>query len=629
MIIDKIGKILWGELMIRKLNMKKAIFCILMFCALLVFQNNVFAAQTMNLNYDGKTSKYSGTQYKLIIDSETVKTDFPGIVFNKVTMFPLRAVFEHLGGKVTWNSKTQVMDITYNEMKLQFKNNDNKAKINGKTILLSAPAKKINDRLVIPTDFFKNIADHTLVTDDKAKTITISTIGSVKNISSKNSNEKDIVTITINNFKGYEAQRHTNPNKIVIDFKNVKSSKEVQTIKTNLNLVKGISVLAVDTNSTRIELELEGMENFSVEKLKDGCQIIVQKPINADFGYTNNFDRVYFSLKGIKLANVNSTITNYFKDEYDIENNKYTMIIPASSPISLVDETFNINDALVNSIKVFRDKETSDTHIVFNTKKEFKFFTSYNEKRNQTEINLLTPAKDDELLVVIDAGHGGQDPGASKNSAVEKELNLAIALKLEKLLKENNIKTFMLRQDDTFVGLYDRPYIANALNATLFISIHNNAIDSSKVSGTETLYYPEQEGDTFFTGEKFAKIIQELLISNLNSVDRKTVERPGLVVLKYTKMPSALAEIGFVTNLSEAKKLLSEEYQQKTSKALCDAIVKSLEQIKIEKEAKATLELENSNVDSTGLEKSADTEKANNTGIDTELEKTENTDTQK
>ncbi|MHB8065688.1 MAG: N-acetylmuramoyl-L-alanine amidase, partial [Ruminiclostridium sp.] len=585
-------------------------------------------AKTLTFEYDGKTTKYSGATYKINIDNKEVKTDFPGIVFNKATMLPVRAVFEQMGGKVIWNSKTMIMDVTYNGMALQFKNNDANAKVNGKTIKLSAPVKKINDRLIVPIDFFKQIKEVSIVIDDKAKSISIGSIASVREVLSETSNGKDIVTIKINNFKGFKAFRLTNPNKIVVDFENVKTSEEVQTIKSDLSLVKGISISPKDTNSTRIVLELEGLENFSVETLKDGCKIIIQKPINAEMSYINNFDRVYFSLKGINLASVNSTITNHFKEEYDIKNNKYTIILPASSALSLANETININDALVNNVEIIRDKDTSDTHIVFHTKKELKFYTSYNEKLNQTEINLLIPAKDDEQLVVIDAGHGGLDPGAADNSVKEKDINLAIALKLEKLLKAKNVKTFSLRQDDTFVGLYDRPYIANALNATLFLSIHNNAIDNKNVSGTETLYYHEKAGDKSLTGEKFAKMIQDLLLNNLKSVNRKTVDRPGLVVLKYTKMPSALAEIGFVTNPKEAKNLQSEAYQQKAAEALCEAIVKALEKIKLEKKTYTNIEIEKQVNTETELnnEVNTDTELDNEVNTDTELDKEADTD---
>ncbi len=619
--------------MIKKVNVKKTMIFILMLCCILISQNTVFAAQALKLSYDGKTVKYSGITYKISIDNKEVNTDFPGIVFNNVTMVPLRAVFEQLGGTVIWNSKTQLMDITYNEFKLQFKNNDTKVNFNGQIIKLNAPAKKINDRLLVPTDFFKNLQDTTLAIDNKAKSINISQISSLKDVLSETSNGKDIITIKVNNPKGIESYRLTNPNRIVVDLKNVKTDK-VQPIITNLSLVSGIDISAIEPNLTRVTINLQGMENFSVNKLTGGCKITITKPINAELSYVNNFDRVYFSLKNINLASVSSTIVNHFTESYDLENNKYTITIPASSPISLQQETISINDSLVNNIEINRDMETSDTNIVFHTKKEFKFYTSYNEKREQTEINLLTPAKDDEQLVVIDAGHGGLDPGTVGNSVKEKDVNLAIALKLEALLKAKNIKSFMLRQDDTFVGLYDRPYIANALNATLFLSIHNNGIDNNKVSGTETLYFPEKAGDTSFTGQKFAKLIQDLLINNLKSVNRKTVARPGLVVLKYAKMPSALAEIGFVTNKNEAKNLQSEAYQQKTAQALCDAIVPALEQIKSEKEASAAKEPESST--STTIEQegyleqesnnSNSLEQENNTSADIKLDTNEGAD---
>ena len=565
--------------MISKLILKKTVFWILVLCSILISQSTIFAAQALTLKYDGKTVKYSGATYKINIDSREMKTDFPAIVFNKVTMVPVRAVFEQLGSSVTWSSKTQLMDVTYSGTKIRFKNNDTKAFIDGKTVQMSAPAKKINERLIIPIDFLKQFQQLNISVDDRSKSINIISISSIRDVLTETSTDKDIVTIKINNFKGYEATRLTNPNKIVVDFKNVIASQQVQTIQSELSLVTGITISASGTNSTRVELELEGMDNFSIDTLKDGCKIVIQKPVNAKLSYINEYDRVYFAIKGIKLASVSSLIKNYFEESYDTQNNTYSIIIPASSPISLADDNINIDDLLLSTVEIYRDKQTNDTHLVFHTKKEFKFYTTYNDKLGQTEINLLTPAKENEQLVVIDAGHGGTDPGAAGNSIKEKDINLGIALKLEKLLKGKNIKTFLLRQDDTFVGLYDRPYIANALNATLFLSIHNNAIDNTAVSGTETLYSPDNSVNSSFTGKKFAQLIQDLLIQNLNSVNRKTVSRPGLVVLKYTKMPSALAEIGFVTNTNEAKNLMDDLYQQKVAQALCDAITNSLNQI--------------------------------------------------
>jgi N-acetylmuramoyl-L-alanine amidase len=557
----------------------------------------VFAAQPLTLKYDNKSVNYSGVSYKITINDKEVKTDFPGIVFNKVTMFPLRPVFEGLGGTVIWNSKTQIMDITYKGDKYQFQNNSSNAKINGTSIKMTSPAKKINDRLIVPVDFLKNIKGLVFTTDTKANVIKLSTnyLGSVKEISSTDSGEKTLVTLKMDNHKGYKYYRLTNPNRIAVEFNNIKSDQKA--IETSSNQINGINVEALSENSTKVIINLNEMANFTVADIQDGCKIIIEKPINTNLSYDNSFDRVYFSLKNIKLADIKeennrSFIAERYKHEYDAESFKYTITIDAASSLSLKDEVYNINDSRVSTVEIFRDKETQDTKIIINAKQEFVYFTSYNDKRVQSEIDLLTPAKEGETLVVIDAGHGGEDPGANNGKILEKDINLAIALKLEALLKEKNIKTFMLRQDDTFVGLYDRPYIANALNATLFVSIHSNAIDSAKTSGTETLYYPETKGDPAFTGEKFAKLVQDSLISKLKSVNRKTVQRPGLVVLKYTKMPAILAEIGFLTNAAEVKNLINPEYQQKAAEALDEAILKALDIMEAEKKTEDKLENE-------------------------------------
>lgn len=560
--------------------MKKIFMCIAMCLAIFLFQNTAFAAQTLKMSYDGKTVNYRGTAYTININDKEVKTDFPGIDFNKVTMFPLRAVFEQLGGKVVWTSKTQVMDITYNGINIQFKNNSNYATVNGKKIKLSAPAKKINDRLIVPVDFLKKVDGLTASLDKKKNSINIKAIYSLKNISTKTIDGKDVISLEINKSdKDFDVIRLSNPNRIIVSFKNVESYNKEKTINVNLSLVNTIRISNGEENSTRVVLEMEEANNVSVDKITGGYKITVEKPLNAEFEYINNQDRVFFALKKIKLAEVGETITKHFTEEYDTENNRYIMTIPSDSAISLAENKFNINDDFIDYIEITREKETNDTKLVFSTKKEFRFFTSYNEKYDRTEINLLSPAKDDEILVVIDAGHGGKDPGAASGDTFEKDLNLDIALRLEKLLNKKNIRTFMLREDDTFVSLYDRPYIANELNATLFLSIHNNAIDNKNISGTETLYFPEAVGDNSFTGQKFAQVIQNTLISKIQTVNRKTVSRPNLVVLKYTKMPSSLVEVGFLTNATDLKNLKTGTFRQKVALALQDGILESLEKI--------------------------------------------------
>lgn len=179
------------------------------------------------------------------------------------------------------------------------------------------------------------------------------------------------------------------------------------------------------------------------------------------------------------------------------------------------------------------------------------------------------------FTVVLDPGHGGSETGALSMGIQEKDLNLDIAKKLYSLLKAQGVKVYLTRDDDSYVGLYDRSDYANSINADLFVSIHNNATDSSGVNGTMTLYYPgTAKTKNNLTGKQIASIVQDELTSTLGTKDLGIISRPHLAVLRTTNMPAILAEVGFMTNIYELRKLMSDDYRQKAAQALDDAIMK-------------------------------------------------------
>ncbi len=178
--------------------------------------------------------------------------------------------------------------------------------------------------------------------------------------------------------------------------------------------------------------------------------------------------------------------------------------------------------------------------------------------------------------VVIDPGHGGRDPGARAYGVCEKDLNLDISLRLEKILKEKGISTYMTRRSDTYPSLYYRAYLANRINADLFLSIHNNA-GYSKYHGSMALYCPGRTRK--FNGKDFAAIVQNELVTALGSRNTGTRPRNELVVLRETHMPAVIAEIGFMTNRAEFLKLNTESYRQKAAQALADAVLKALRHV--------------------------------------------------
>jgi N-acetylmuramoyl-L-alanine amidase len=176
-------------------------------------------------------------------------------------------------------------------------------------------------------------------------------------------------------------------------------------------------------------------------------------------------------------------------------------------------------------------------------------------------------------LIVLDAGHGGKDPGAiSKITGMrEKDLTLDLALKLRKRLESLGYRVHMIRDYDTYVGNYDRAYIANDLGADVFLSIHGNSFTTATPRGIETLY-PNDSRNSL----AFARILQNALVSKTNSHSRGVVERNNLIVLRETLMPAALVEVGFLSNPDDAKKLLDAHYIQLIVEGMTEGIVQYL-----------------------------------------------------
>ncbi len=218
--------------------------------------------------------------------------------------------------------------------------------------------------------------------------------------------------------------------------------------------------------------------------------------------------------------------------------------------------------------------------------------------------------------VVIDAGHGGIDPGTSGKNTREKTVTLAVALKLEKLLKEKypTLKVELTRRTDTFVGLIERAQHANKRKADLFISIHCNANPNRTVYGSETYamglhkhedhldvmmtenssilmeenyedkydgFDPKSpEGYILFSLMQNAYLRQSLLLAGKmeNSFKQNAkrtsrgVKQAGFLVLWKTSMPSVLTEIGFLSHPIEEKFLSSSEGQQHIANAIYQAV---------------------------------------------------------
>ena len=180
-------------------------------------------------------------------------------------------------------------------------------------------------------------------------------------------------------------------------------------------------------------------------------------------------------------------------------------------------------------------------------------------------------------VVVVDPGHGGRDFGAVYGGVNEKDVNLDISLRLYEILKERGIKVYMTRTEDKFVPLTAIAEYANRLNASLFVSIHNNAMADRNFDGTITLYFPTPANpQANLSGRRAAQIIQAELVNRIGTTDRGLQPRRDLHVLRRTNMPAVLAEVAHMTNAKDLQNLKKDTFRQQAAEALYIGIIKAL-----------------------------------------------------
>jgi len=303
----------------------------------------------------------------------------------------------------------------------------------------------------------------------------------------------------------------------------------------------------------------------------------------------------YIGDKKIKITNQIAFIMidgNLFQLSSKVVKQNNSYYVPTDSFLNIVNN-------LSNNISINRsNNEISLSKLSDNLAKAVKV-----DIRNEKE-------KWEFKTIVIDAGHGGKDPGAvGYRGTKEKDIALDVAKRLEKKLSKNmKVKIVMTRDEDIFLRLSERTKIANENNGSLFISIHTNAAEDRRASGFETFLIGqnkneaavrvaarenavlELEGSTSkkltdedlikatiaqsafaSKSELFASLVQKEIKKRVQSKDRG-VKQAGFYVLMGASMPNVLVELGFISNPSEEKKLRSPQYRDQLATAIYRAV---------------------------------------------------------
>lgn len=173
-------------------------------------------------------------------------------------------------------------------------------------------------------------------------------------------------------------------------------------------------------------------------------------------------------------------------------------------------------------------------------------------------------------VIFVDAGHGGNDPGAVANGVQEKDVVLPISLFLGQALQSMGFTVYYTRTNDVEIDLEPRVAAAQRINADVFVSVHANSLaaNNSDISGIETYHSRNSP-----TGKELASYVHSQIISGTGAIDR-SVRGAGFYVIAKTSMPAILVETGFVTNPTEARNLNTPSYQ----KLMAEAIARGIDQ---------------------------------------------------
>ncbi len=321
-----------------------------------------------------------------------------------------------------------------------------------------------------------------------------------------------------------------------------KPDEEDKEIVKTTNYLTGISVKS-ETNTTEITIKGVGEAEVYTMKLQDPNRYVFDFDDTTLDTSKTTYTVEGKHVKGIRLGQFEKTIARVV-----LEVDKFT--------------------------NYTAKKQGTNYIITFGTEEE-----NEEEKIELPEVN--ETAKDH--LVIIDPGHGGQDVGSigvyDGDDVYEKDIDLDIALHVEKMLNDAGIETYMIRDDDSTVDILERPVIANDKKGTLYLSIHNNASTNPEVKGTQIYYSNQESSFENMTNEEVANVYYKKLTA-LGLKKAGVVDNPRYIVIYRSDMPSFIIEGAFMTNKDDIELLVDKDFRKEMAVAISEATIEILNKVK-------------------------------------------------
>lgn len=562
--------------------MRRRLFLLLLllFASLLVFQ-------------PGYPQAADSQPVQLMINGSLEAPDVPAMIKQGRTLVPLRFISEQMGAHVEWLPQTKEINIYKGERLLNLRLGSNQIKVNGVVHTMDVAPILAEERTMVPVRFVSEYLGLPVGWMESTRTVIISDPIQVY-VNGEPFSEgkpplryKDQIYLPIfhlaerlqievkedsktDTYVFLPKQRSIKQNGVQIsslaDEPNVLPSSEIIIVDgVKMAPFKWIDPLLGTTSAWDVDNKLYiRKQHASTDNGKafhdDGnvpaeqdAEDIVRLPKLLDYSIEGNTFR-------FELSEYVAEPHYFFLEE------PHRLVVDL--PYVLLDGRFFISGGyveqmdheLVERLRISQFSSSPYTvRIVLDLKRRVDVSVQSLDKLLEINLSKRIP------LVVIDAGHGGKDPGALGQFSQEKEVNLGIITKLYQLLEQDpDVRVLATRLDDTYPTLDDRVLLANQINADLFISVHANANNNQSIGGTETYIY-------FHVDDTFGKIVHKHLVEATGLEDRG-LKRANFKVLRETRMPSVLVEVAFISNPYEEKLLNDPAFQKRVANGLYKAI---------------------------------------------------------
>lgn len=561
--------------------------------------STILLGEPLLLTCDNVMTYYTGTQGKIFYNHKIYNLNsLPVIKVGKNMYAPAEELLKNIMGfeyDYNTNSKriTIVNEDTNKELLITLDNNT--AILNEKNVTLSAPAKMIYNHKTK-----KNIVCIPIATVLKQLNYTRSwnKTNNYYQIQSKEffkwnkeltaEEKKNEGTNYLYNFESlYQTQNKTGfitfrlTGTQINLFKMATINRSGNTITVSIPKSKYKMDKNTFSNFGEIIKKMEVTEKDNVVELSFICENVADYSyvfqsnileLNILYSYGNSDGSVISNSLSIpKPAGV--TIEQVTNDDL-YANKTFKINIPGDYIAFFQNNPVVINNSSIKNLTITKAGNNTVITVITSALMGYKIY----EIGDSFQVKMGSPRTIYKNIVVLDAGHGGHDPGAQNKGTNEKDLTHKIAYTLMKGYFSNNapdIKVYWTRTSDSYVTLANRAAFAKSVGADAFISLHMNSATNTSANGTEVYYSVSNNSSSFggINSQKMANLFKTQLVTDLKTQNRGT-KTAAYYVLKHNTVPSILIELGFLSGNSDYSKLTDATFQQNAAKSIYTGIVK-------------------------------------------------------